>query len=274
MRTVICHFYNEAYMLPWWLQHHVPQFDHGIMIDHGSTDESIEIIRMIAPHWRIVRSRLTAFDAFLTDFEVQTYEQEVPGWKVALNVTEFLVSTVPLGAVEKFLAENGKTGCAATGYILVDDDPATAPDYQNPLLMQKHWGFNDNDVLDPRERKQRGFTDMLYRNRFYHSNPVGMYQPGRHRSWHPDSGFRLDDLAVLHMGYAPWNERLLQRKLQIASKVPKSDTDRGWGHHHFRTAEDLEAEYRKVRESATDLLAHPILGQALRRSFPQPQPQE
>ncbi|MCA3390648.1 MAG: glycosyltransferase family 2 protein, partial [Roseomonas sp.] len=40
MRSVICHFFNEAYLLPWWLKHHVPIFDHGVMIDHGSTDGS------------------------------------------------------------------------------------------------------------------------------------------------------------------------------------------------------------------------------------------
>jgi len=265
MRTVISHFYNEAYMLPWWLKHHVPQFDHGVMIDHGSTDESIEIIRKMAPHWRIVRSRLTAFDAFLTDFEVQNYEQELPGWKIALNVTEFLISTVPLATIERFLVENNKTGCAATGYICVDNDPLVSPSYELPLLLQKHWGFNDNDLLDPQERKARGFTDMLYRNRFYHSNPVGMYQPGRHRSFHPDSAFRLEDLAVLHFGYAPWNEHLKKRKLQIKSKVPKSDIDRGWGHQHFRTEADFDAEYAKVLESATDLTKHPTLGPAILR---------
>ena len=75
MRTVICHFFNEAYLLPWWLPHHIPMFDHGIMIDHGSTDESVEIVQRLAPHWRIVRSRLTMFDAFLTDQEVMSYEQ-------------------------------------------------------------------------------------------------------------------------------------------------------------------------------------------------------
>jgi hypothetical protein len=265
MRTVICHFFNEAYMLPWWLSHHVPQFDHGVMIDHGSTDESIEIIRKMAPHWRIVRSRLTAFDAFLTDFEVQMYEQELPGWKVALNVTEFLLSTLPLADIEHFLAENKRTGCAASGFICVDNDPATPPSHEQPLLLQKHWGYDDNVLANEQARVQAGYSPLPYRNRFYHCNPAGMYHPGRHRSFHPDIGLRVSELMVLYCGYTPWNAHLIQRKLQIKAKVPQSDIDKGWGHHHFRSTADLEAEYQRALSLSSDLLEHPLVGDALRR---------
>jgi hypothetical protein len=47
MKTVISHFYNEEYMLPWWLKHHRQYFDHGILIDYGSTDKSLDIIKKI-----------------------------------------------------------------------------------------------------------------------------------------------------------------------------------------------------------------------------------
>lgn len=73
------------------------------------------------------------------------------------------------------------------------------------------------------------------------------------------------DAILWFAGHAPWNEQQLQRKMQIKSRVPKSDIDRGWGHHHFRTSEDLQAEFAKVRASATNLMRHPTLGGALRR---------
>jgi len=82
MRTVICHFYNEEYLLPWWLKHHLSLFDYGILIDHGSTDRSADICRELAPHWRLVRSRLSHFDAYLTDLEVMNYEQEMVELKI------------------------------------------------------------------------------------------------------------------------------------------------------------------------------------------------
>ena len=42
-------FYNEEYLLPWWLMHHTKIFDHGILINRGSTDRSVEICKLLAP---------------------------------------------------------------------------------------------------------------------------------------------------------------------------------------------------------------------------------
>jgi len=92
MRTVITHFFNEEYLLPWWLKHHLKLFDHGILIDHGSTDNSADICRQLAPDWKLVKSRLTEFDAWLTDFEVMNFELQISGWKIVLNTTEFVIA--------------------------------------------------------------------------------------------------------------------------------------------------------------------------------------
>lgn len=56
-KTVLCHFYNEEWLLPWWLNHHKQFFDHGIMINYQSTDRSAEIIKEICPTWDIVQSK-------------------------------------------------------------------------------------------------------------------------------------------------------------------------------------------------------------------------
>ena len=53
-KTVVTHFFNEEYLLPWWLEHHKKYFDHGVMIDYNSTDSSVEIIKKICPTWTIV----------------------------------------------------------------------------------------------------------------------------------------------------------------------------------------------------------------------------
>ena len=57
MITVISHFFNEEYLLPFWLEHHSKIFDHGIMIDYCSTDRSVEIIRKFCPSWTIVKTQ-------------------------------------------------------------------------------------------------------------------------------------------------------------------------------------------------------------------------
>ncbi len=88
--TLISHFYNEEYLLPWWLMHHTKLFDHGILINRGSTDRSVEICRQFAPNWEVRDSKVPEFDAILVDQEVMDIEKEVNGWKMVLNTTEFL----------------------------------------------------------------------------------------------------------------------------------------------------------------------------------------
>lgn len=263
MRTVICHFYNEAYLLPWWLKHHLSLFDHGIMIDHGSTDASADLVRKIAPHWRLVRSRLTRFDAYLTDLEVMSYEQESPGWKIALNVTEFVMPTIPLSDIERELSHRGKVGCSASGMVIVDHQPDKPPITRISLPLQKHWGIDDNLEQNPKRRVALGQSPQPYRNRFYHRSEVGMYYPGRHKSFHPDSGSRMLDLMVFHFGYAPWNDELIRRKTQIASKLNPHDVERGWGLQHLKTAADLQADYKAILASAVDLNTHTHAGRAM-----------
>ena len=94
MKSIICHFYNEEYLLPWWLEHHKKYFDYGLMINYKSTDRSVEIINEICPEWQVVDSVNPEFSAAEVDDEVMYYEEQIPGWKIALNVTEFLVEII------------------------------------------------------------------------------------------------------------------------------------------------------------------------------------
>ncbi len=253
MRTVLCHFYNEEYLLPWWLKHHRSMFDHGVLIDHGSTDNSLDICRQLVPEWRIVRSRLTTFDPFLTDFEVMSYEQELPGWKIALNVTEFLITHYPLDHLETYLKANHKRGACASGILVVDMSAGQEPDPHRPLPPQYPWGIDDNSLVNEQHRVDLGISAMPLRNRFYHCLPVGMYRPGRHHSYHPDSMQRIEDLMIFHYGYAPWTERGKQRKLQISQKIPPEIRINDWGDHHLRDSRALDLDHQRMSAAATDL---------------------
>jgi hypothetical protein len=69
-KTIISHFYNEEYLLPWWLMHHAKYFDDGILINYASDDRSVELIKFYCPNWTIVDSKNEFFDAALIDQEV------------------------------------------------------------------------------------------------------------------------------------------------------------------------------------------------------------
>lgn len=271
MRVVISHFFNEEYLLPWWLQHHVPMFDYGIMINHSSTDSSVELIKKYAPNWRIVNSRLTEFDSALTDLEVSNFETELPpgSWKIALNTTEFLVPSKPLEAIERALLDAGRVGCSCSGVVIVDGDPENVPVYYKPLVLQKFWGIEDNIISDKEpggedRRLDLGLDRYILRNRFYHSNVVGMYGPGRHNSFHPDFGFRSEDLFIFYYSFSPWTEETVKRKTQIKNRLKPADVARGWGTHHTFSPQEWEKEYKHIFSNARSLSSNANIATALR----------
>ena len=236
------------------------------MINHASTDRSVEIIRALTPSWKIVNSTLLEFDTFLTDFEVMQYERGLPGWKIALNVTEFCMPTLPLATLETTLVEIGRTGCALSGIVMVDHMPGSTLDIDVPLPLQCFHGIDENAEFDPKVRLEMGLGPIATRNRFYHCNEVGMYQPGRHHSHHHDASFRIQDVMIFAYGASPWNEAMKRRKLQIKSKIKDSDLKIGWGHHHTKLLEEHEADFLKLQKYSTDLRSHPVAGPAILKS--------
>lgn len=247
MRTIISHFYNEEYLLPWWLKHHTKIFDFGILIDHNSTDRSVEICKEIAPHWKVVKTKLSHFDAWLTDMEVMNYENDVKGWKIALNTTEFLISDTKLDEIEDHLKKEKLDGCKTSGFTMIDKNPLDKPKSEIGLVEQKPWGIPDNIPQNILVRKiLRQPKKIPHRNRFYHCLPTGMYSIGRHFSMHPHAKNRCLNMMTLHYGFSPWCNEFINRKLQIGQKVPESDKKNGWGTQHFYDKNKLEEEFLKM----------------------------
>jgi hypothetical protein len=198
------------------------------------------------------------FNVALNDLEVMRYEEELPGWKIALNVTEFLVSASPLADIEKYCVEKNLDGFACSGFVAVDLKPEQLPRHEESLLLQKPWAIDDNKIIGAQQRLEAGLTAIPERNRFYHRDHVGMYLPGRHRSFHPASTRQNPNVLVVHFRYSPWNAQSLQRKLQILDRVDPKDLARGWGIQHARKADQLERERQKVIPLVEDLRNNPI----------------
>src|SRR5688572_9724126 len=101
--TLISHFYNEEFLLPFWILHHSNIVDHAILIDSNATDNSRRIIQELAPkHWEVRNSRNNDFDASICDQQVMDIERGITGWKVVLNTTEFLFHPRPKEYIERF----------------------------------------------------------------------------------------------------------------------------------------------------------------------------
>lgn len=224
--TLISHFYNEEYLLPWWLKHHKNIFDHGVLINYHSTDKSVEIIKEICPEWELINTRNSDFDAALVDSEVMDIENSIEGYKICLNTTEFLV-----GEDIKSQLKNEGLNCYSINRItVVDNNPEDKISHEDNLLERK----NFVNLKSP-------FTDSSVR--YIHNHPSGKYHTGRHGN-SLDSSTTLSSVWVLWYGFSPWTEKTIKRKLQIRERIPEGDKNCGKGWHHFIEVEELE-NYRK-----------------------------
>lgn len=223
-KTLISHFYNEEYLLPWFLRHHQQVFDHGIMINYGSTDRSVEIIREICPTWDIIESRNEWFDPGPVDQEVMDIERSIDGWRICLNVTEQLIgdySILDNATEDQFLIPT---------LVFVDRELNDELTYDQPLYMQRQDGFAYWD--------QEGKCFYERQARSMHRQAIQYPGMGRHFT-----NYSTEKLAVFYYGWCPLNETAVGRKLGIGDKIPD------WvvaGRHHTFGLEWINDRYENV----------------------------
>lgn len=249
MQTLlISHFFNEEFLMPLWVKHHIGMFDHVVMIDYASTDRSVEIIRELAPHWEVRPSRNALFDAPLVDQEVMDIESKFQGyWKVALNSTEFLLMpNLNLKATLHHLKDvyPHSMGVACRGVRLIDkvEDSETPMDMNQSLFCQRHWGI----IEDPQ-------FGRCSRCRMIHCHSHGRYQIGRHMSYHAPVETLPDQLYCVWAGWSPY-VHLRPRKMQVQTRIPKGHMEAGWGvEHNMHSIAELDGWFRNWSGHASDL---------------------
>ena len=214
----------------------------------------------MAPRWHVVSSRNTKFDAALVDEEVAAYEREAPGWKMALNTTEFLVGDLSVLPILR------NDGVGVRSLTMVDVLPQSPPSPSRHLVEQKPWGI-DVETWEqysrsspqgsrmPRLREvQARFSRLLktasiedpasldwyvcpaFRNRLIHRTSHAGYSVGRH-SWALRDTQVDVPLQVLHYSMSPWTPAFSERKTQIQSRIPRANRVKGQGMQHFFSAE-------------------------------------
>ncbi len=256
MPTVLTHFRNDERMLRWWLNHHVPRFDHGILIDHGSTDGSLDACRDLAPHWTLIRSPLHEFAAIDYDFEIMKEEEKREGWKICLTVSEFLAGPDPRSIVSR--AERDGAHCLRTrGVWMVDRQPEVDPDPGLSLLSQKPFGFVEEGWRLSYAHKKR--TKTRFHSRVLHRYAHGAYSPGRHSTFRHVDG-DIADAFTCWFSYSPWSPWFIERKVGFGATVSSADMRQRLGVHHMRGVEELDRTRRWLARIASDLRLHPVLG--------------
>lgn len=238
--VLISHFYNEEFLLPYWIMHHAPYFDHAVLIDYDSTDRSREIIEKLAPKtWKVVTSRNRIFDAVQVDAEVRDIEKSFPDdyWRVTLNTTEFMIWP-------RFKEELEKTPASISAYkisaqnIVGDDSIPLNPEL--PLVQQ-------------RNQPSTGFDYSRYIHRRTNNNK-NLYSPGRHIINIPS--IPAPRAMMFKYLFSPWPE-VVPRKLQIAARQSKYDITHRLGYHHQWDKDQLEKQHAAVLSKAEPSIINP-----------------
>jgi len=254
MLTVIMHFYNEELLLPFWLKHHTKIFDHGVLIDYASTDASNEICRELAPHWELIQSRNPSFQASEVDAEVMEHERRFPGWKMALNTTEFVLAEDLSSYCEDFESKNPNSlGFTSSGVFAIDPPQLVGvPLTAEPLLYQRHWGY---------------FAPSHGRNRLIHRAETGSYTLGRHNTHHENiKSFWQPEVYNVWYGWSPWPQ-VKERKLHVKDRIPQSDKDMGLGIEHQMTPEEMDLTFESYSQRAHDLRDDEVFARVWRNSM-------
>jgi len=254
MNTVITHFYNEEYMLPWWINHHKKIFDNGIMINYHSTDRSVEICKELCPpNWKIVNTVNDTFDPITNDAEVKVYENSLEGFKITLTIGEFLLIPCHLDQINKFMVKKNIDYLKTWGVCMVDADTHILPTHDRSLIEQKHHGMINGYssplslTLNKHHEWYPNSFNYLY-GRFYHNQPFGKYTDGRHKV-NSDNVFNVYNIFTLKYKYCPWNKIIFNRvrKFEIKkneadnlSKILSEQEHNEIYNHFLSTAHDLK----------------------------------
>ncbi len=250
---VIMHFYNEEYMLQQWLHHHKPMFDHGILIDYHSTDKSVDIIKKIVPNWTLITSENKVFGITMCDEEVMKVERTLARgmWKIALNVTEFLIIKDSPRSLMTYINSNIEymyEAVTINQVIMIESkahESQTQVDPARALIQQRTYGDPDS-----RERNIR----------VLHCKDTGNYDFGRHNiRIKPYVKAPLSDIAILWYGFSPWNVPIIERKMQIQTRMIPEEIDQGLGCEHRVSKDDLMKTWLSMQSRTQNLVNVPEL---------------
>jgi len=261
--NILAHIYNEEYLLPFWLNFHKNIFDHGIIVDYHSTDNSISIIKQICPTWTVVTTKYTVFNNN-SDIEMCEYEKTLSGYKIILNITEFLFCPYDLKSI---LPDNSNKCIELAGVSLLSK---TKNNECNVDSLEEL--LNNIEFLNINDRSPR----------YLHSYDNGKYGCGRHTVQHkidktstssPNliSRFNLKyeedkffPAFIGCMSYYPWNKKFINRKLHVKDKMEVS----GWGYHHFWDIEEMTKKKDWCFESGCYPLSQfPLLIEAINKKL-------
>ena len=244
------HFFNEEFLLPYWIRHHAHMFDKVVLIDYSSTDRSVQIVKELAPpNWIVINSSVPHFGAVELDMQVMSVQKSHPDyWHIALTTTEFLVHADLRGSLAVL---DGKRPVRIRAVVMVGNDSRPLGRYKDLAtqrslcttshasggyfyerfifggpFMQRHWtylpGRHDMNWDGPGRKIVQKDASRRKRSN-WRSVPFPFAFP---------SAF-LQGGLILKYTYTPWPQ--VQSRLgQVGTRIPQSDQKKHMGDYHVQ----------------------------------------
>jgi hypothetical protein len=224
MTTLITHIYNEEFLLPFWINHHLHNFDEGIVIDFDSSDSSLDIVKELAPHWKIIKSPLKKFEAEPLDRLIENIESSISGARICLNVTEFFMGDAASVVNQKIIPQ--------VSLINMPNDSKFDPSLA--FHTQRNFGLVPTSNNHADKDKFPIFSSASGRS--IHVQNV-IYPLGRHFDL-----MEPNEMLIYRVSDCFVSEEMLKRRLQVQSKIPKSEHKKSRGNHHTNSGRGLEIQ--------------------------------
>jgi hypothetical protein len=254
--TLFTHILNEEELIENWINHHKQLVDHCVILDFGSTDNTINIIQKMCPTWEI-KKPTEGFGYCVND--IHLLEQKYLGWKITLNITEFLLINDLKNFIKNFEIKYPEyVGFRTRGCVLVDKTDNEIYNLNEPILKQKHYGYFEEDTISLITPDCLGITSSNHiyneneiikktaqfinigidgRSRLIHKSIIGEYTQGRHATTlnyiYPRSigACPESELILVWLGYSPFE--IYKNRLKRRSR------DR---YNHFDTTKLLNVQ--------------------------------
>lgn len=243
---LLTHCWNEELLMPGWVKwHRSLNLDSVTVIDHHSSDRTVDIIKTLAPDWKIIPSRLEWFAAGPLDHEVSEVEASLPtspeDFKLVLNTTEWLWTPNFKERLELAWRQTPHIQAFGSRSVsLVDTEPCDTLD----------WSYHVTGYID--------YENGVYNSRrwrYAHNQDYGHYHIGRHGVDLPWT--HTPEWLLLHWAFAPYPKNRA-RRLAIQTRMPEGDKLQGLGIQHIQTEESLTELYKSEVGRSFNLLDFPL----------------
>jgi hypothetical protein len=240
MTTLISHIYNEEFLLPFFIAQHYKKFEQGIILDYGSTDGSLRILKELAPNWSIIDCSEEEFDALKLDALIHSIEEKISGVCLVLTTTEFFIGD------PRFIT----AGMVLPSYSLLRKQGE--PEIQANQKFHEVYKTGISPFLEVTEENAGKFTRLMGRKI---RTSREKYPIGRHFEVLGHAPFLIYRVANCLAA-----DEMIRRRLQIQNKIPLNDIKLGLGVQHTNYGKGLDTKALVETVESEMLLSEDLSG--------------